>query len=293
MTDLTRLHAVGGARAAAADGPRAGRGEDRAVRGRGRRGSAVPAGGAGRADRRRPARHAHPRGVRRRGRRRARHRDRHRGGRPRLRVLLADPGGEQARHGAAAAVRLRGAQAEVPAAGRARRGDVLLRAVRGGRGLRRGRHEDPGGARRRLVGAERHQDVDHQRGGVAVLHGDGGDRPVPGRARHLGLRGGEGRPGGQLRPAGEEARHQGLAHPQRHPRRTRGSRPTGSSAPRAPASRPRWPPWTTPGSPSRPRRSASPRARSTTRSATSSSAGSSASRSPISRASSSCWPTWP
>ena len=31
--------------------------------------------------------------------------------------------------------------------------------------------------RRRPLGAERHQDVDHQRGRLPVLHGDGGDRP--------------------------------------------------------------------------------------------------------------------
>ena len=68
---------------------------------------------------------------------------------------------------------------------------------------------------------------------------------------------------------------------------------TGSSARRAPGSRPRSPPSTTPGSPSRPRRSASPRARSTTRSATSSSGSSSARRSRTSRECSSCWPTWP
>ena len=62
--------------------------------------------------------------------------------------------------------------------------------------------------------------------------------------------------------------------------------------PRAPASRPRWPPSTTPGSRSPPRRSASPRARWTTPPATSRSASSSASRSPSSRACSSCSRTW-
>ena len=61
---------------------------------------------------------AHPGRVRRRRRGRAGHRDRDRGGGPRLRLVLADPGGEQARHDAAAAGRLGGAQAAVPAAGR-------------------------------------------------------------------------------------------------------------------------------------------------------------------------------
>ena len=54
-------------------------------------------------------------------------------------------------------------EAEVPAARGQGRGAVLLRTVRGGRGIRRRGHEDPRGPRRSLVGAERHQDVDHQR----------------------------------------------------------------------------------------------------------------------------------
>ena len=43
---------------------------------------------------------AHRRGVRRRRGRRAGHLHRHRGGRPGLRLVLADPGGQQARHDA-------------------------------------------------------------------------------------------------------------------------------------------------------------------------------------------------
>ena len=46
-----------------------------------------------------------------------------------------------------------------------------------------------------------------------VLHGVRRDRPREGRSRHLGVRGREGRRGGLLRCAGEEARHQGLADP--------------------------------------------------------------------------------
>ena len=46
-----------------------------------------------------------------------------------------------------------------------RRGDVLLRAVRAGGRLGRRGDADPGGARRRRLGAERHEVLDHQRRG--------------------------------------------------------------------------------------------------------------------------------
>jgi len=72
---------------------------------------------------------------------------------------------------------------------------------------------------------------------------------------------------------------------------TPASPPTGSSVPTARVLARRSPPWTTPGSPSRPRLSASPRAPWTTRSTTSSSGSNSAARSPTSRACSSCSPT--
>jgi alkylation response protein AidB-like acyl-CoA dehydrogenase len=62
---------------------------------------------------------------------------------------------------------------------------------------------------------------------------------------------------------------------------------------REPGSRPPWPRWTTPGSPSPRRPSVSPRARWTMPPDMSGSAVSSARPSRTSRASSSCWPTWP
>ena len=171
---------------------------------------------------------------------------------------------------------VRGAQAALPAAGRARRGDVLLRAVRARGGLGRGRDEDPGRARRGQLGAERHQDLDHQRRRLAVLHGDGRHRPATRRPRHLGLRGGQGRPGLHLRRAGEEARHQGLADPGAVLRRLRD--PGGpDDRRRGHGFKTALPRSTTPGSRSPPRRSASPRARWTTRPATCRSASSSAS----------------
>ncbi len=75
--------------------------------------------------------------------------------------------------------------------------------------------------------------------------------------------------------------------------RTAASRVTGSSATPAPASRPRWRRWTTPGPPSARRRSASPRAPWTPRSHTPRSASSSAVQSATIRVCSSCSPTWP
>ena len=61
---------------------------------------------------------------------------------------------------------------------------------------------------------------------------------------------------------------------------------------RAPASRPRWPPWITPARPSVRRPSASPRVRWRRRSHTPRSASSSGNASPTSRVCSSCSPTW-
>ena len=109
--------------------------KSRRTRPRSTRTARVPAGGARRAARGRLARPAHTRGVRRRRRGRAGHRAGHRGGRPRLRVVLADPRGEQARHVPLLLAGSEELKREVPAAGRARRGDVLLRAVRAGGGL--------------------------------------------------------------------------------------------------------------------------------------------------------------
>ena len=58
--------------------------------------------------------------------------------------------------------------------------------------------------------------MDHQRGRVDLVHGDGGDRPGRGQARqrHLGLRRARRRPGFRDRPEGTQARHQGLADPE-------------------------------------------------------------------------------
>ncbi len=160
-----------------ADGPRARRGQDRPGGRRRRPDVPLPAGGAGRAHRGRPARGAHPSGY---------------GGEGADALATVIVIEEVARACASSSLipavnklgtvplllsGVRGAQAALPAAGRPGRGDVLLRAVRAGGGLGRGRHEDPGRARRRRLGAERHQAVDHQRRRVAVLHGDGRDRP--------------------------------------------------------------------------------------------------------------------
>ena len=72
---------------------------------------------------------------------------------------------------------IRGAQAAGAAAGRHRRGDVLLRAVRAGGRLGRRRDAHPGGPGRRRLGAQRHQVLDHQRRRLDLVHRDGG-RPT-------------------------------------------------------------------------------------------------------------------
>ena len=73
------------------------------------------------------------------------------------------------------------AEAAGPAVDRHRRGDDQLRAVRAGGRLGRGGDAHPGPSRRRRLGAQRHQVLDHQRRGVQLVHGDGGDRPGPQR----------------------------------------------------------------------------------------------------------------
>ncbi len=112
-----------------------------------------------------------------RGRRRPRHGHRDRGGGPRLRVLLADPRGEQAGLAAGDPLRFRGAEEEVHDPARQGRRDVLVLPLRAGRRLRRGRHEDQGRPRRRPLRPQRRQALDHQRGRLRVLHRDGGHRP--------------------------------------------------------------------------------------------------------------------
>ena len=91
-----------------------------------------------------------------------------------------------------------------------------------------GGDEVQGRARRRRLGAQRREALDHQRGRVGVLHRDGRDRRrEEDPRRHLGLRRGEVRRGGLLRRAGEEARHQGLARRARSTSTTSGSPATG------------------------------------------------------------------
>ena len=188
--------------------------------------------------------------------------------------------------------RLRGAQAAGAAVDRLRRGDDLVRAVRAGGRLATPRRCGPAPGRRRRLGAQRHQVLDHQRRQVHLVHGDGGDRPGQGRQRHLRVRGAQGRPG-LRRSARRSASWASRARrPPSCTSRTAASPATASSASPAPGSRPRWRPSTTPARRSARRRSASPRARSTPRSPTPRSASSSASRSPTSRACSSCSPTW-
>ena len=253
---------------AAGSGPRARGRQDRPPGGGDRPDRGVPLGRVRLAGQGGLPRRPHPRVLRRRGRRRARGRARDRGGRARVRDVIADPGGEQARHRAAPARRLGRGQAAVPAAGGAGRGDVLLRPVGAGGGLGRRGDADPGGPHRRRVRAQRREAVDHQRGRVEVLHGDGGDRPGQGPQRDLGVRsrGLRSRLHPRARPSTSSASRG--RPPASCTSTTARSRPTGWSATRARGSRSRCAPWTTLASRSPPRRWASPRARSTTRSAT-------------------------
>ena len=174
-----------------------------------------------------------------------------------------------------------------------RRGDVLLRALRAGGRQRRGGDADPRGPRRRPLRAQRREALDHQRGRLGVLHGDGRDRPRRRGQRHLRVRGREVRRGLHVRRAGEEARHQGLADPRAllrrlpHPGRPADRRGGHRLQDRAAHARPH------PGHHRRAGgRHRAGRAR-LRRRRTPRSASSSASRSPSSRASSSCSPTWP
>ena len=153
------------------------RGQGGAVRRRGRRGGPLPPRGRRRPAGRRLPRPARPGGVRRRRGRRAGHRARDRGDRPRVRGLLADSGRQQAGVAAGDARGFGGDQEEVPDEARRGRGRLLLLPVGAGRRVRRRRDEDPRGARRRRLGARRREALDHQRRGLGVLHGDGGDRP--------------------------------------------------------------------------------------------------------------------
>ena len=209
-----------------------------------------------------------------------------------VRVVVADPGGQQARHDGADPVRLGGAEAAGAAVDRLRRGDGVLRAVRARGRLRRRGDADPRPRRRRRLGAQRHQGWITNAGKstwytvMAVTDPDKGANGISAFVVH------KRRPGLHRRAQGTQDRHQGLADHASCTSRTAASRATGSSASPAPASRPRCGRSTTPARPSARRPSASRRARWTPRSPTPRTASSSASRSATSRACSSCSPTW-
>lgn len=99
---------------------------------------------------------------------------RHRGGRPRLRLVLPHPGREQARHQGPDPGQWREAQEAGPAGDR-RGQDGLLRAVGAGGRLGCGGHAHPRKARRRQLGPQRQQGVDHQRRQVHLVHRHGRD----------------------------------------------------------------------------------------------------------------------
>ena len=87
----------------------------------------------------------------------------------------------------------------------------------GGRGrIGLERDEDDGGPRRQRVGAERLQELHHERIGRRAGRPDGRDRPRQGKPRHLGLRRRARQPGHPRRQEGEQARDAGVRHV--HPR---------------------------------------------------------------------------
>ena len=104
-----------------------------------------------------------------------------------------------------------------------------------------------GAARRRRLGAQRPEVVDHQRRGLRLLHRPGRHRPRrPARQQRLGLRRGEVRRGLHVRREGAQARHQGQPHPRAATSTTCASPATGSSARWARGSRSPCAPSTTP-----------------------------------------------
>ena len=111
-----RLRAAGGAQGLPLHDPAARAGADRAARGRDRRDRRVPVGHPPPARRAGRARAAVRRGVRRHGHRHADAAGRGRGARARVGGVRADPDGPGARHAADRALRLRRAQAALPAA---------------------------------------------------------------------------------------------------------------------------------------------------------------------------------
>ena len=192
---------------------------------------------------------AHPRarGVRRRRRRPDRALDRRRGDRPRLRVELAHRRRQQARHDGADPVGQRGAQAGVPAAGRRaarRRSPTRCPSARPGcdaaamrtRAVRDGDSYVLNGTKCWITGAgvNTHYTVmastDPSKGAKGISRVRRRKPTTP-----------------ASRSAPRSARSGSRApRPARSTSRTAASRPTGSSARRAPASSPRSRPSTTP-----------------------------------------------
>ena len=154
--------------------------------------------------------------------------DRDRGGRAGLRLVLADPGREQAGHPAAHPVRPRRRSSRrcLP---RSPRGEAMFSyalsepeagsdaAAMRTRAVRDGDRYVLNGTKRWITnaGVSKYYTV------MAVTD------PGRGPERHLGVRGGEGRRGLLVRRAGAQARHQGLARPASSTSTTAGSRPTG------------------------------------------------------------------
>ena len=94
-----------------------------------------------------------------------------------MRLLGSDPDGPGSRHPADPAVRLRGPEAALPAEVRERRVEPRLRPLRARGGLGSRLDADQRPPRRRRVGDQRDQELDHQRRDRRLLRGHGIDRP--------------------------------------------------------------------------------------------------------------------
>ena len=160
---------------------------------------------------------------------------------------LAHPRGEQARLAAADPRRVRRGEAGATCrSSRAARAMFSYALSEPEAGSDAGGMTHQGGARRRRLGAQRREALDHQRGRLGVLHGHGAHRSREAHPRrHHGVRGGEGRRGLLVRRARAQARHPGQPDPRALLRQRAASPTPAASARSARASRSRCRPSTT------------------------------------------------
>ena len=186
-----------------------------------------------------------------------------RGAGPGLCLHLADHPHLQARDDARHELGERGAQAAATSRGGHRRDPGQLLPLGGRRRQRRGRHAGPGRARRGRLHPHRLEVLDHQRRHLRRLHRLRQDGPRRGRAAGSRASWSSGT-GASPSPSTRTSSACGAAPPARSSSTRCGCRLRTASAKRARASPSPCTPWTAAAPTSGPRRSASPRAPSTT-----------------------------